>query len=115
MGRQRRPDVPDSSFDRELEALLEYRELPRAETFVLDVMRGIKREQRTRKVILWAFGLVGALFGMAGAVMLSDSITQLFSFTITMPVTETMQVVLFIVGAAAFYNWIMNDDFSLGS
>ena len=105
--------MPDSSFDRELEALLEYSASPQPEAFTMDVMRGVKREQLTRKLILWAFGLVGALFGLAGAVMLSGSITRLFTFTIAMPATETMQVVLFIVAAAAFYTWFMNDDLPL--
>ena len=105
--------MPDSSFDRELEALLEYSDSPQPEAFTMDVMRGVKREQLTRKLILWAFGLVGALFGLAGAVMLSGSITRLLTFTVTMPATETMQVVLFIVAAAAFYIWFMNDDLPL--
>jgi uncharacterized membrane protein YsdA (DUF1294 family) len=105
--------VPDSSFDRELGQLLQYTEAPQSREFVHGVMRGVKREQRTRKLILWAFGLVGSLFGLAGAVMLSDSITRLFSFTLTVPATEIMQAVLFIVAAAAFYIWFMNDDFSL--
>jgi hypothetical protein len=30
-----------------------------------------------------------------------------------MPARETMQVVLFIVAAVAFYTWFMNDDMSL--
>ena len=105
--------MPDSSFDRELEALLEYSDSPQPETFTMDVMRGVKREQLTRKLILWIFGLVGALFGLAGAVMLSGSITRLLTFTVTMPATETMQVVLFIVATAAFYIWFMNDDLPL--
>ena len=105
--------MPDSSFDRELEALLEYSDSPQPEAFTMDVMRGVKREQLTRKLILWIFGLVGALFGLAGAVMLSGSITRLLTFTVTMPATETMQVVLFIVAAAAFYIWFMNDDLPL--
>ena len=105
--------MPDSTFDRELETLLEYTESPQPEAFTMDVMRKVKREQRTRKLILWAFGLVGALFGLAGAVMLSGSITRLLTFTVTIPATETMQVVLFIVAAAAFYTWFMNDDLSL--
>ena len=105
--------MPDSTFDRELETLLEYSESPQGEAFIMDVMRSVKRERRTRKLILWAFGLVGALFGLAGAVILSNSITRLFTFTISMPATETMQVVLFIVAAAAFYIWIMNDDLPL--
>ena len=105
--------MPDSPFYRELEALLEYTEPPQAEAFTMNVMRSVKREQRTRRLILWAFGLVGALFGLAGAVMLSGSIARLFTFTISMPATETMQVVLFIVAAAAFYTWFMNDDLPL--
>ena len=107
--------MPDSSFDRKLETLLEYSESPQPEAFTMDVMRSVRRERRTRKLILWAFGLVGALFGLAGAVMLSGSITRLFTFTVTMPATETMQVVLFIVAAAAFYIWFMNDDLPLDS
>jgi hypothetical protein len=107
--------VPDSSFDHELEVLLEYGESPQPGAFVVDVMRGVRRKRRTRRLILWAFGLVGALFGLAGAVMLSGSIARLFTFTLNMPAMETMQASLFIVGAAAFYLWIMNDDFSLGS
>ena len=105
--------MPDSTFDRELETLLEYTESPQPEAFTMDVMRSVKREQLTRKLILWAFGLVGALFGLAGAVILSDSITHLFTFTVAMPATETMQVVLFIVATAAFYIWFMNDDLPL--
>ena len=106
--------MPDS-IDRELEQLLAYTEAPQSEAFVLDVMRSVKREQRIRKVILWVFGLVGAAFGLAGAVMLSGSISRLFTFTVELPAMETMQVTLFIVGAAAFYLWFMNDDFSLDS
>lgn len=105
--------MPDPSFERELEQLLEYPEPPHSEAFVLNVMRGVRREQRMRRLILWGFGLVGAMFGLAGAVLLSDSITRLFSFTVTLPAAETMQVVLFIVAAVAFYIWFMNDDLPL--
>ena len=105
--------MPDSTFDRELETLLEYTESPQPEAFTMEVMHSVKREQRIRKLILWVFGLVGALFGLMGALMLSDSITRLFTFTVTLPAEETMQVVLFIVATAAFYIWFMNDDLPL--
>jgi hypothetical protein len=108
--------VPDS-FDRKLEQLLEYTEAPQPEAFTMDVMRGVRREQRTRKIILWAFGLVGALFGLSGALMLTGPVSALFTFSLAMPAMpamQTMQATLFIVGAAAFYLWFMNDDFSLG-
>ena len=105
--------MPDESFERQLEALLKYDEPAHDDTFAVDVMRTVRREHRQRKLILWIFGLVGALFGLAGAVMLSDSITRLFTFSLEMPARETMQVVLFIVAAVAFYTWFMNDDMSL--
>ena len=107
--------MPDSPFDQELEQLLAYHEEPQSHAFVAEVMQGVKREQRSRKVILWAFGLVGALFGLVGAMMLSDSITRLFTFSLSLPVMETMQAVLVIVAVAAFYTWFMNDDLSLGN
>ncbi len=106
--------MPESPFDRELETLLQYRDPAGEDTFVLNVMKDVQRARRTRRMILWVFGLVGAIFGLAGAVMLSDSITELFAFELALPATQTMQVVLFIVGGAAFYAWFMNDDWSLG-
>lgn len=104
--------MPDT-FDRELEQLLKYDEPPQPEAFVMNVMQRVRREQLMRKVILWIFGLIGAFFGIAGAVMLSGAISSLFTFSLSLPVMETMQASLFIAGAAAFYLWCMNDDFSL--
>jgi protein-S-isoprenylcysteine O-methyltransferase Ste14 len=105
--------VPDL-LDRELENLLHYTEAPQAGVFVMDVMRRVRREQRTRRAILWAFGAVGALFGLAGAVMLTGPVSKLFTISLVIPVMETMQATLLIVSAAAFYLWCMNDDLSLG-
>ncbi len=106
--------MPDSPFDPELEELLGYSEAPKSDVFVANVMRNVQRQKRLRRVILWSFGLIGALFGLAGAVMLSGPIKHLFSFPASLPATETMQVVLLVVAAAAFYAWFMNDDYSLG-
>jgi hypothetical protein len=106
--------VPKHVHEQEIERLLGYSDSPEPGTFVVEVMNRVKREQRTRKLILWAFGLIGAMFGLAGAAMLSDSIADLFTFTVTMPATQTAQVVLFIVAAVAFYTWFMNDDLALG-
>lgn len=106
--------MPDS-FDTRLEQLLEYKEAPGGETFVLNVMRSVQREQRIRRVILWAFGLVGAFFGLTGAMMLSGPVGQALTNALSFPVTETMQVSLLVTAVAAIYLWFMNDDFKLGS
>jgi hypothetical protein len=55
------------------------------------------------------------LFGLVGAVMLSGPIARLFTFSFSLPATETTQFALFIVAAAAFYTWFMNDELSIGS
>jgi lipid-A-disaccharide synthase-like uncharacterized protein len=102
-------------FDRKLEEWLDYPEAPRPEAFVIDVMQAVRREQRMRQVILWAFGLVGGVFGLLGAIMLSDSFGRLLAVIRGLPAMGTMQVALFIVGAAAFYIWFMNDDWSTES
>jgi len=105
--------VPDP-FDVKLEQLLEFDTPPGGEAFVMDVMRSVKRQQRVRQIILWVFGVVGALFGVAGAFMLSGPVSNFMTGGLSLPVMKTMQATLFIVGAAAFYLWFMNDDFSLG-
>ena len=106
--------MPDSPFERELEDLLGYSEAPKSDVFVASVMRNVERQKKLRRIILWSFGLIGALFGLAGAVMLSGPIIRLFSFPASLPAIETMQIVLLVVAAAAFYAWFMNDDWSLG-
>jgi hypothetical protein len=57
---------------------------------------------------------VSVSFGLSGAFMLTGPVSQLFTFSLSLPVMETMQAALFIVSAAAFYLWFMNDDFNLG-
>lgn len=105
--------MPDPT-DRKLKELLAYREPAENEDlFVVDVMRKVRGERRKRKLILASFGGIGALFGIAGAVMLSDGISRVFTEAI--PTMTLAQVPLFAVGAAAFYLWFMNDDLALGS
>ncbi len=107
--------MPETPLDQELEQLLAYHHDPESSDFVASVMQDVRKEQLTRKVILWAFGLVGALFGLAGAVMLSDPIARLFTFSFSLPATETTQVALVLVAIAAFYTWCMNDELTVGS
>lgn len=105
--------MPEDTIDQSLGQLLGYPDSTQADSgeFIATVMNQVRREQRTRNLILFAFGLVGALFGLAGALILSEKITWLF--TETLSGTTTMQVVLIVVAALAFYTWFMNDDLPL--
>ena len=103
--------MPDS-IEQSLEELLRYPEQGVSDDlFVVDVMRQIQKERRTRTLILLLFGGIGALFGLFGAILLSDDISRLFTETLT--VTTLMQLPLFATGAAALYIWFMNDDLSI--
>lgn len=99
--------------EQDFEQLLKYSEPEEPVDFVVNVMQGVRREQRTRRLILWAFGLVGAIFGLIGAIMLSAPLASVFNASAQLPAREAMQAVLFIAGAAAFYTWFMNDDLHL--
>ena len=99
-------------IDQSLEELLGYPEQEVSDDlFVVDVMRKIQKERRTRKLILFLFGGIGALFGLFGAILLSADISRLFTETLT--VTTLMQVPLFAAGASALYIWFMNDDLTI--
>ena len=102
--------MPDQKSDAMLDSLLEYNEDLPADAFVLDVMQRVRRERRRRRLILMVFGLIGAAFGLAGALLLSEPLTRTFT---GMPPIGTTQVVLFVVAAVAFYAWFMNEDVDL--
>jgi hypothetical protein len=99
--------------DQELKEILRYREAGLGQEFVDGVMQGVRRQRLNRRLILLSFGIVGAIFGLVGATMLSDSITRLF--TADPGGTVAMQVVLSVVAAFAFYTWFMNDDLSVSA
>ncbi|MBT8040820.1 MAG: hypothetical protein KJN78_11290 [Gammaproteobacteria bacterium] len=105
--------MPDA-FDRKLQELLSYPRPPAPgdDPFVADVMRELRAERRRRHVILSAFGGIGAAFGLAGAAMLLDDIAGVFTRDIS--AMALTQGALFLAGAAAFYSWFMNDDWSTG-
>ena len=104
--------MPDAT-DQRLERLLAYDDglEPANDLFVTDVMRGVRREKRTRRLILFGCGGIGALFGVAGAVMLSAPIGQFFTGAVSS--FGLAQAALFTVGGLAFYAWFMNDDLAL--
>jgi len=104
--------MPDLSTDRELDRLLGFDDSPAPDGFVLQVMHRVQRERRKRRIILACFGSIGAVFGLAGAALLSDPIASIFS---DLPPTATMQAVLIGVAAVAFYGWFMNEDISIST
>ena len=105
--------MPESSLDNNLEQLLAYGE-PEPDDrgkFVNAVMRRVRKEQRKRRLILLLFGAIGALFGLAGGMMLADPISWVFTQALS-PVL-IMQGVLCVIAGVAFYIWVMNDDLPL--
>ena len=92
-----------------LEDLLEYHQKPEDSAFVADVMEGVKRQKRIRRLILSATGLVGAAFGASGAIMLSEPIAQALGEVRLLPVS------IAVLGGIAFIAWIFQDEVSTGS
>ena len=108
--RQAKRNMPEQTPHDELDRLLEHRENLPGDTFVLDVMHRLERERRRRKLILYVFGLIGAAFGLVGAVLLSGPLETIFANLSPM---GTLQATLFAVAAVAFYAWFMNEDVDL--
>ncbi len=90
-----------------LDQLLEYHQTPEPDDFVAEVMRGIKRQQRTRKLILAGSGLVGAAFGVAGMLLLSDTISGLFSAVGGVPISVATMLTLGLLG------WLLHEEVGL--
>ncbi len=102
--------MPETMTDQNLERWLDYPEPPDSDAFVMDVMAGVRKARRLRRLILLLFGLSGAIFGVLGAVLLSGPIARLFT---ALPAMGVTQAVLFITAAVSFYLWFMNDELPL--
>jgi len=106
--------VPESPLDPTLQRLLAYPAPPAGDDpdrFVVAVMDRVRRERRRRRLVLFGFGGIGALFGLLGATWLADPIARLFIDAI--PAEWLMQGALLVAGAAAFHAWMMGDDLPL--
>ncbi len=90
-----------------LDELLTYHQTPKPDDFVARVMRGIKRQQRMRKFILATTGLVGATFGAAGMLQLSQAFERIFSEANLLPVSTA------VVLGVAFLTWLLHDGAAL--
>ena len=104
--------MPDPFSEQKIEQLLRFHDACLSDEFVAGVMHRVRREHRRRQLILAIFGLVGAAFGLVGAILLSDTIGRIFA---SLPLTGTTQAVLLGVAVIAFYGWFMNEDISLAT
>jgi hypothetical protein len=87
-----------------LDEILKYHETPEDEKFVAGVMKGVRRQQRVRKLILTTTGLVGGAFGAVGMFMIADSLGGLFTSATVLPVS------IALVGLAVFVTWLFQDE-----
>ena len=89
-----------------LDEILQYHETPQDDKFVAGVMKGVRRQQRIRKLILATTGMVGACFGAVGMLMISDGINRLIADSYVLPASAAL------VGLAAFMAWLFQDEVS---
>ena len=87
-----------------LDEILKYHETPEDDNFVAGVIKRVQRQQRMRRLILTATGLIGASFGAVGVLMISDSISRLMTDTNVLPASVA------VVGLAAFMAWLFQDE-----
>lgn len=91
-----------------LDELLQYHQKPETDTFVVDVMKRVERQQKTRKLILAGFSLIGGLFGIAGAMILSEPIALLASQFASGD--AALPLGLAAMSVVAFLGWLLQDD-----
>lgn len=89
-----------------LDEILGYHQTPEDDDFVAGVMKRIQHQQRIRRLILAATGMVGASFGAVGLLMISDSINRLIADINVLPVSVAL------VGLVAFMAWLFQDEVS---
>ena len=87
-----------------LDDILEYRETPEDDEFVRVVMKGVQRQRRQRRMILWGTGLIGAGFGVLGFSWLATPLTEAFETIGVMPLAGG------IVLSAALIAWLLPDE-----
>ena len=87
-----------------LNEILEFHETPQDDNFVAGVMKRVRHQQRMRRLILTATGLVGASFGAVGMLMISDSINRLITDTNVLPASVAL------VGLVALTVWLFQDE-----
>ena len=87
-----------------LDEMLKYHQTPEDDNFMAGVMKRVRRQQRIRRLILTATGMVGASFGAVGILMISDSINRFITDTNVLPASVAL------VGLVAFMAWLFQDE-----
>jgi len=87
-----------------LDETLEYHETPEDDNFVAGVIKRVQHQQRIRRLILTATGMIGASFGAVGMLMISDSINRLITDTNVLPASVAL------VGLVALMAWLFQDE-----
>jgi membrane associated rhomboid family serine protease len=92
-----------------LDELLAYHETPEDGAFTARVMRGVRRQQRLRRLILWSFGAVGAAFGVAGATLLAEPLVRVLAGVNSLEAGVAVMAVVALVG------WLLHEESGLDS
>lgn len=87
-----------------LDEILEYHETPQDDDFVAGVIKGVRQQQRIRRLILTATGILGGSFGVAGMLIISESLGRVITDTNVLPASVAL------VGLAAFMAWLFQDE-----
>ena len=87
-----------------LEEILKYHETPEDDIFVAGVIKRVKHQQRMRRLILTATGMIGASFAAVGMLIIWDSINQFITDTNVLPVSVAL------VGLVALLAWLFQDE-----
>ena len=91
-----------------LDDLLQYHSQPEPADFVARVMQGVERQQKLRNRILWLCGLVGALFGVTGAILLADTVSHFAA--LLFDANSAVATGSAVIALLAFLAWLLQDE-----
>ncbi len=90
-----------------LDELLQYHQEPEDGGFSDQVLQKINQPDRSRRWILWMNGAIGAAFGIAGATMLTQPLTELTDslFSQSPPWLSAVLATAFLL----LFTWFLNE------
>jgi len=90
-----------------LDELLAYHDTPEPGDFTAQVMRGVRRQERLRRLILIGSGALGAAFGVAGAALLAEPLSRLLGGF------DSLQMGVAVMAALALLGWLLHEEAGL--